>query len=222
MDQEKINICIAETQTAGRGRLGRTWCSPYAKNLYLSVSRDFIKTTYKSGLSLVMAIAIIDALRKYGISSDLGIKWPNDIYWQQRKLGGILLEVASEVHRYYRMVIGFGLNISMEESFSKYIDQPWVNIAEIINTKPDRNQIVGLVIDQVLEKLSLFIESGLEPFLRTWEKYDILCGKKIIISTPCKKIAGIACGIDNDGCLLIKDKQNEIQKIIAGDVSVKF
>lgn len=109
------NICLAEFQTSGRGRLGRQWISPYGKNMYLSLLWRFVKEPGElGGLSIAVAVSVVEALRHYGIKQDIRLKWPNDIIWNGCKLAGILIEISGEVRHAYNTVIGIGLNIDID------------------------------------------------------------------------------------------------------------
>lgn len=221
-NEKKISICLAEAQNNGRGRLGRNWCSPFGKNLYMSIGCNFTSGVKDiSGITLAIAVAVAETLNLYIRSKDIGIKWPNDIYWQNRKLAGILSEIKGEGYSMYRIIVGVGINLSMEQTYSQYISQPWVNLEEIINKTPERNRIAGLVLNQIIENIKIFQKYGLMPFLKSWEKYDIFYGKKVILSTPREIICGINSGIDEHGYLLIKDDQNEIKKFAVGEISMR-
>ena len=215
-------ICLAESQTAGRGRLGRQWISPYAQNIYLSLLWRFLKEPGElGGLSIAVAVAILEALRCYGIKQDIKLKWPNDILWQQRKLAGILIEISSEAHHLYNTVIGIGLNVNMPKNLSQNISQPWCDIAEILNTVPQRNKLIGLLIDQLLTTMIIFQKNGLQPFLKKWRELDVSYGQKVTIITPEEKIVGIARGINEKGHFLLEDKFGVLRSFVAGEVSLR-
>jgi BirA family transcriptional regulator, biotin operon repressor / biotin---[acetyl-CoA-carboxylase] ligase len=130
-------ICFAEHQTAGKGRRGRQWVSPYGNNIYLSILWRFqyggIAVT--AGLSLAMGVAVIRALRQHNIH-DVGLKWPNDIYYQGKKLGGILIEVSGETDGPCAAVIGLGLNLFLPETQTQSITQAWTDLTRIIGENP--------------------------------------------------------------------------------------
>jgi BirA family transcriptional regulator, biotin operon repressor / biotin---[acetyl-CoA-carboxylase] ligase len=215
--------CFAEHQTAGRGRLGRTWISPFAQNIYLSLSWQFSREPHElSGLGLAVAVATIDALKKYGIKNDLSLKWPNDILWEKRKLAGILIDLFGETHHVYNTVIGIGLNVNMTEKTSKKIGQPWCDIAQITNAIPQRNKLAGLLLTSLLTTLTTYQKHGLKPFIKKWQKLDATYGKKITLITPQQKIAGTGFGINEKGYFLLKDSNNQIRSFAAGEISLRF
>ncbi|MEI8055152.1 MAG: biotin--[acetyl-CoA-carboxylase] ligase [bacterium] len=218
------NICFAESQSAGKGRLGRKWVSPYAKNIYLSLLWDFIKEPIElSGLSLAIAVAVAEALSSYGIKKDIALKWPNDVLWQKHKLAGILVEVSGEAHNICHAIIGVGLNVDMPQKTSQTIEQLWCSVAQIINAIPQKNKLAGLLLDNLLTAIITFQNSGLKPFLKKWRELDITYGKKVTIVTPQQqKISGIGVGINDKGYFLLKDGSGKIRPFAVGEVSLKI
>ena len=216
-------ICLAEKQTAGRGRQGRSWTSPYARNIYLSLLWPFQKDISQlSGLSLAIAVAIVDALKDYGLQEGIGLKWPNDIFWQHKKLAGILIELSGETHSICNTVIGVGLNVDMPLGMQESIDRPYTDIATLINNIPDRNQLVGLLLNRIIAALILFDAKGFNPFLAQWRSLDISFGKPVTIITPAKKILGISRGIDEAGFFLLEEKTGLVNRFSGGEVSLRF
>lgn len=151
----EVKICLAESQTHGRGRLGRQWVSPFAKNIYLSLLWQFYRSPDElHSLTSTIGVAVIKALQRYGINTGLELKSPNDVLWQKRKLAGILVElVRNRNGEGYYAVIGVGLNLSMSADEGKEITQPWRSVAEIIQAVPERNKMVGLLLDQLLTEI---------------------------------------------------------------------
>ena len=150
-------LVLAEQQTKGVGRRGRSWISPFAGNLTLSLLWRFQQGAAQLGcLSLFIAVAIVRALKKVGVK-DAGVKWPNDIYWKNKKLAGILLEMRGELSEPSAVVIGVGLNshLPSENLQTKNIDQPWVDLETILGRKVDRNTFTGLVINALFDVLKI-------------------------------------------------------------------
>jgi BirA family transcriptional regulator, biotin operon repressor / biotin---[acetyl-CoA-carboxylase] ligase len=219
--KNNINVCLAEQQTAGRGRLGRTWVSPFAQNIYLSLAGKFSCGPHElSGLSLAVAVAVVEALTKYGIKSGLAVKWPNDILWKDLKLAGILIDLFGETNYIYNAIIGIGLNVNMSKEIGKKIDQPWCDVAQITHSTPKRNQLVGLLLNQLSAAINLYQNSGLQPFIKKWQKLDTTYGKKVSVYTPMQKISGLALGINSQGYFLLKDQSGKIHTFAAGEVSL--
>lgn len=220
--KREVRICLAEMQTAGRGRLRKKWFSPYARNIYLSMSWYFVMESGQlSGLSLAVAVATVKTLAQYGIVRGLRIKWPNDILWNDRKLAGILIETAGESSGFCRAIIGIGLNIYMPDNPD--IEQAWCDISQIIGKIPNRSLLASLLLNNLCTTLIIFQRRGLKPFIKKWHRLDYTRNKQITIISPRgEKISGIGQGIDEQGSLLLKDKSENIRRITCGEVSLKM
>ena len=214
-------LVLAEQQTHGVGRQERTWVSPFGSNLYLSLLWRFQCGAAQLGcLSLFVAVAIVRALKKVG-ADDVGVKWPNDIYWQDKKLAGILLEMRGELSGPSAVVIGVGLNISMPSSNTeaKNIDQPWVDLETILGKKVDRNDFTALIIDSLFDVLTDMLEHK-NKLLKEWQQLDILKNKNIEVRFADETIRGKGLGISRDGALLVRHNGKELI-CHSGDVSVR-
>lgn len=215
-------VVLAEHQTNGHGRRGRKWISPLASNLTLSLLWRFQFGPAQLGcLSLFIAVAIVRALNELGVD-DVGVKWPNDIYWQNKKLAGILLEMRGEAQGPSAIVIGLGLNIAMTTdmiSEVKNIDQPWVNLETITGSQIDRDHVAALVINSLFEVLNSVPEKQKELLLE-WQSMDVLKGEEIEVHFADKVIRGKALGINQDGALKILHKNKELI-CHSGDVSIR-
>jgi BirA family biotin operon repressor/biotin-[acetyl-CoA-carboxylase] ligase len=213
--------CLAEHQTSGRGRRGRSWVSPYAASVYLSLLWRFtISPAVLSGLGLVSGVAVARALRQAGLQ-DLGLKWPNDVIWQGRKLAGTLLEMTGESYGPISVVIGIGLNVRMPATAGKLIDQAWVDVETALGRSMSRNILAGLLLHQLLLALQQFQAKGLAPFIQEWQQWDIVTGKTIRLQLPNETLTGIAKGIDHNGALLVQSR-GTISSHMAGEVSVRL
>lgn len=212
--------CLAEHQAAGRGRRGRQWCSPFGGNLYLSLRCRFDEGMGRlAGLSLAVALAVVRALREAEIK-DIGVKWPNDIYWQGRKLGGILLEVAGESSGPCWVVMGIGLNVSMPPTAGGQIDQPWTDLASI-RAGLSRNRLAGRLLHHLLEVIAVFQRHGLAAFEQEWRGVDWLYGKPLRLLQPDGEKDGIGRGIAADGSLLL-EVAGKLQSHSFGEISVRL
>ncbi len=143
-------VCSAEQQTAGRGRRGRQWVSPYASNLYLSLLWEFSQgAAALEGLSLAVGVAVARALRACAVPS-VQLKWPNDVLYEGAKLGGILLEMTGDTAGNCQVVIGVGLNVAMPAAAAGAIDQAWTDIKTITaNQHPGRNRLLAAAVERV-------------------------------------------------------------------------
>lgn len=213
--------CLAERQTAGRGRLGRPWVSPFGANLYLSVLwRYFAAPAMLGGLSLAAGAVVADALRRTGVRG-LGLKWPNDLIWQRRKLGGMLLEVAGEAQGPCGLVVGVGINLCMAPEQGRTIDQPWVDLREALGgTGFSRNAVAVRIIDVLIDALTRFGQEGLAPFLPLWEEFDLIRGEPVSLLLGDRIIRGIAGGVAADGALRLITPGGE-RRFHAGEVSLR-
>lgn len=214
-------VCLAERQTAGRGRLGRAWVSPYGTNLYLSVLwRDLGPPAALGGLSLVAGAVTAEVLHAAGVEG-IALKWPNDLLWSRRKLGGVLLEVSGEAQGPCALVIGIGINLRMTRDASADIDQPWVNLAEILGHHDlGRHRLAARIIDALLDALARFGRDGLEPFLPLWGRFDAFRGEPVRLRVGEREIRGRALGIAPDGALRLETADGE-QCFHAGEVSLR-
>ncbi|GAA4362048.1 bifunctional biotin--[acetyl-CoA-carboxylase] ligase/biotin operon repressor BirA [Kangiella marina] len=217
---EHNKLVVAEYQSAGRGRRGRQWVSPLASNLYWSLGwKTQLPVQQLGGLSLVVGLAIVSALERFGVSG-VEVKWPNDIRFQGRKLGGILVELSGDMVGGLNVIIGVGMNVHMASSAAGGIEQEWINLQEL---KKDisRQQLLIDVIEQLQSHLKQFAEGGFESFIEHWRDVDECFNKKIAIVQGEEVINGVGAGVDNNGALLLQTGKG-IKPIYAGEVSLRF
>ncbi len=214
-------VCLAEQQTAGRGRRGRAWASPFAASLYLSMLWPSpLPSARLSGMSLVTGLAILRVLYAHGVT-EVGLKWPNDILWRGRKLVGILLEFAGEANGPCQVVCGIGININMPASSD--ISQPWVDLQTILGgTIPSRNQLASDLVNELVLYYQRFERDGLLGFLDEWQRYDLCFGREIRVLQGAQALRGVASGIDAQGALLLELPDGRFQALHSGEVSVRL
>lgn len=202
---EQAVICLAETQTAGRGRHGRQWISAFGSNLYLSVLWRFRSgPSILGGMSLAAGVAVMQALESLGISGPR-LKWPNDLLWERRKLGGILVEVAGETAGPCFAVVGIGLNLHMPMGADQDIDQPWTDLYRVTaGSPPSRNHLASAVAGHLLNLLATWEETGFAPYVEPWCKLDAYADQKVTLVTRQGNLHGVARGIDETGSLMIE------------------
>ncbi|MDP2902508.1 MAG: bifunctional biotin--[acetyl-CoA-carboxylase] ligase/biotin operon repressor BirA [Methylovulum sp.] len=213
-------VCFAEHQTAGKGRRGRQWVSPFGSNIYLSVLWRF-QQGYAStaGLSLAIGVAVIRALHQHPIA-DVGLKWPNDIYSQGKKLGGILIEMAGETDGPCAAVIGLGLNLFLPEGEAQSITQAWTDLSKVTGqAPPERNRLAGNLLNQLLSVLREFESIGINAFLDEWRSYDCLKGRQATLFIAGQPFAGVVRGINDHGFLLLEQPDGKLQAFASGEVS---
>ncbi len=215
-------VCLAEYQTQGRGRRGRDWLAPFGSSLCFSLLWRFdLSSVAINGLSLALGVALIRALRDYG-AKDVGLKWPNDIYWQQKKLGGILFEVFAEQGGDGYIIAGVGLNILMPAQMAQKIDQPWIDLTQVLLGKPIcRNTLAAKLLEYSSLAMQEFSNGGFDSFSEHWQEFDICRNQSVSLQMGENKITGIARGVDSQGQLILDTAQG--RKIYAsGEVSLRF
>jgi BirA family biotin operon repressor/biotin-[acetyl-CoA-carboxylase] ligase len=214
------SVCLAECQTAGKGRRGRQWVSPYGCNIYLSILWRFQQGPAAiSGLSLAVGVAVIRALKQHRIE-DIGLKWPNDIYSQGKKLGGILVEVSGEAGGPCAAVIGLGLNLFVPEAEGESITQAWTDLSKITGqTRLNRNRLAGSLLSHLLPVIAEYEHAGIAAYLDEWRGYDCLSGKSATLYIGQQQFDGIVQGIDDHGMLLMGRPDGSVQTFASGEVS---
>jgi len=218
----QVAVCFAETQTSGRGRRGRNWVSPFAANIYVSIKQQLLLDEGVYGtLSLLMGVAMCRVLKEVGVEN-ASLKWPNDIYFNQAKLAGVLVEYAGEVNGPVSTVIGMGMNIKMPAAASKNIDQDWTDLDSIIpGIASRRNQLCASLVDHVLLVLEECESGHLAGLLDEWRQYDMLYGHDVVLQLPNRKISGRARGINMRGQLLIEQAEGKLVAYASGELSVR-
>ncbi|MGO3384487.1 Biotin--protein ligase / Biotin operon repressor [Vibrio casei] len=213
-------VCIAEYQANGRGRRGRQWISPYGANLYFSMYWKLESGVAAAmGLSLAIGVAIVDALESLG-AKDLKLKWPNDLYYQDKKLAGILVEMSGQTGGVAHLVIGMGLNINMNRE-SSVIDQPWSNLSHVFDgNMPSRNNVVIALIAGWVKVLEQYELQGMTSFVKRWNELDNFKDKPIKLLIGNKEVFGIGKGITEQGAVKI-ETINGIETYIGGEISLR-
>jgi len=214
------SICIAEHQTAGKGRRGREWVSPFGSNIYLSIRWHFTSgPSAISALSLAMGVAVVRALKQFNIEG-IGLKWPNDIYWQGKKLGGILVEVTGEADGPCTAVVGLGLNISLSENVANNISQDWVDLKQIMRGAAlSRNHLAAILINEFINIIAAYESVEFDTYLNEWRSYDCLRGEMATLYFGKQQFQGEVRGIDDQGMLLLKHATGEVKAYASGEVS---
>jgi BirA family biotin operon repressor/biotin-[acetyl-CoA-carboxylase] ligase len=213
-------VCLAERQTAGKGRIGRDWVSPLSGNVYLSLLWRFGRAGF-SGLSLAVGVAVVRALRAQGIA-DPALKWPNDILWSRRKLGGILIEVTGEANGQYAVVIGIGLNVNLSDRHAGAIDQDWIDLARIPGgAGVSRNRLIAGMLNELAPMLADYETTGLTPYLEEWRGYHCFEGAQACVHQGEGVRMGRIVGVSAEGLLMLECEDGKVREFASGDVRVR-
>jgi BirA family biotin operon repressor/biotin-[acetyl-CoA-carboxylase] ligase len=211
-------VCLAETQSAGRGRRGRSWVSPLGGNGYVSLLKRFESGMGAlAGLSLVAGVVVIEALHDCG-AAGLGLKWPNDVQVGGRKLAGILVELGGEFLGPCFAVIGIGINLHSSQDSA--IDQPVAALVQVCAALPSRNALIARLLSGLLHALDEFETAGFAPFAARFARHDILAGRALRVHTAAGVHDGIGAGVDERGALLVRHG-TRVATYDSADVSVR-
>jgi BirA family biotin operon repressor/biotin-[acetyl-CoA-carboxylase] ligase len=213
--------CLAEYQTAGRGRHGRQWISPYGSGLCLSI-KQYYETINKSltGLNIALAVTVVRVLSLIG-ATEVGLKWPNDILWRGRhKLAGLLLETRYK--KGCEIVIGIGINVKSPPMSKDTITQPWVDLYTILGQSISRNVLAAMLIDHCLQTLIIYPQVGLTAFWNDWHNFDLSYGQTITLFKQAEVITGTAWGIDEEEGSLLLQVGNQKRRFASGEVSLRL
>lgn len=213
------DACVAEYQQAGRGRRGRQWFSPFGANLYLSMYWRLEQGPAAAvGLSLVVGIVMAEVLQKLG-ADKVKVKWPNDLYMNDKKLAGILVELSGKAGDSANVIIGAGINLLMKEPDSNIVNQAWANLQES-GLQIDRNELAIELVSALRESLQIFEVEGLKAFIDRWQPLDNFLDRRVKLLIGDKTIFGIARGIDEQGALRL-EIDGVIKTFIGGEISLR-
>ncbi|WP_130904044.1 bifunctional biotin--[acetyl-CoA-carboxylase] ligase/biotin operon repressor BirA [Pseudomonas sp. Sample_22] len=205
-------LVLAERQTAGRGRRGRRWVSPFAENVYFSlVLRIEGGMRQLEGLSLVVGLAVMQALRELGVS-EAGLKWPNDVLVGQKKIAGILLELVGDPADVCHVVLGVGINVNMQ--MTDEVDQQWTSMRLESGKMFDRNQLVATLGEMLQRYLARHQATGFSSIQAEWEQNHLWQGRAVSLIAGVNQIDGEVLGIDNQGALRLK--VGGVEKVFSG------
>lgn len=213
-------VCLSESQSAGRGRRGRTWQSPFACNIYMSVAWKFAGgASAFGGLSLMVGVVVCNALQKLG-ADGVNLKWPNDVLRDGRKLAGVLVEMSGDVTGPCTAVIGIGINVVVPESVAKNIDQPWSDLRDLPAAGVTRNTIVAEVLNALLPALEAYESEGFHAWSERWHALHAYQDQTVLIRSGDNDTVGLARGVDEQGALLLETAAG-VQRVHGGEVSLR-
>jgi BirA family biotin operon repressor/biotin-[acetyl-CoA-carboxylase] ligase len=212
-------IVIAESQTQGRGRLGRRWESPPLSNLYLSiVLRPGLPPKHAPQITLAAAVALVETVGSF-LPRSAVIKWPNDILIDGKKLAGILTEAACDTERVQYVILGIGLNVNYRaEAMPETLRRRATSMADMAREKLSRETVLVRLIHDLDRCYGELEESGFAALRPRWEAHFGLHGRRVRVELGAQTIIGRAQGIDGEGALIVETDDKQRRSIIAGDV----
>ena len=213
----KGHIVAAEKQTAGRGRRGRAWHSPYASNLYFSVAWRFEQGLRAvEGLSLAVGLVVCQVLERVGLTTGLELKWPNDLLFGGRKLAGILIEVGGDAISDCLVVIGIGLNVHMRNASP--LDTPWASLPA--EGGWSRSALLADLGAAIVTLLQTYPERGFKDYQVEWNQRCAYSGQAVVLSGGGQLVQGILCGVSSNGALQLCI-EGEVTEFIGGELSLR-
>lgn len=216
---QQSQLVLAEMQTAGRGRRGRAWASPYGLNLYLSRTLPINAPLQQlQAPSLVVGLAVVRTLRSLGIT-DCGLKWPNDILVNGHKVAGILLELTGDPADSCHVIIGVGLNVNMQQHDG--IDQAWTSLRQQLGRRLERNELLVALLRHLEDMLQLHRLQGFPAFHAEWEASHLWQGRLVTLSGVGTSVHGRVMGVTTDGSLRL-DVNGQEQIFSGGELSLRL
>lgn len=215
-----LSVWLAEHQSAGRGRRGKTWQSPMLGNIYCSILWRFSGgAPALEGMSLVVGIAIAEVLSELGVAG-VQLKWPNDIWIDRRKVGGVLIEITGDPTGDCAAIIGFGINLHLSERAEKAIEQSVASMSVFL-PQLERNKMVAMFLQSISKSLYDHGQHGFRAFAERWKRYDALEGKEISIVAASNCRVGRYHGLNNRGALML-DSGAGLEEVFSGEISVRL
>ena len=199
----KVQLCLAREQTQGKGQYGRNWESQRDGSILFSIRRNFPQECNLNGLSLVVGLAIVKVIEQECLVEGFKIKWPNDIYFESKKLAGVLLENQTQLES-QSVVIGVGINYFIDQSM--IFEIPWTDLSKITKKLPDIELLTAEIINNILVMSEHFSVFGFDDFRSDWNRYDMLQGKKVKCTDLKDSFEGEVLGVSSKGALKIFTK----------------
>ncbi|TPE50030.1 biotin--[acetyl-CoA-carboxylase] ligase [Maribrevibacterium harenarium] len=214
-------LVVTERQTNGKGRRGRVWESGVARNITLSFGWQFqVSPVALEGLSLAVGVCVARVLQRLGIQ-DPGLKWPNDLLLDGKKVCGVLVEMVADQDA-CNIIIGIGLNLSMAPEFMQSVHQPWTDLASRLAVLPDRNEVIALLTLELIEMCRLFEKGdGMASYRSQWQQFDILIDQSVTVTSAERHQYGTARGIDVRGGLVLELEDGQLVTLHGGEISVR-
>lgn len=214
-------VVFADAQTAGRGQAGKAWISPPERNVYVSILvRPPVTPARAPLLSLLAAVALVDALRQEG--ADCGIKWPNDVLIQRGKVAGILTEMETKHDTVQFVVVGIGVNVNMTQAeidhYLRSIAPAVTSLQSTLGREIRREAFLAGLLGNLERWYDIFRTEGGRTLVDAWQERSLMRGRRIIARTPQATWAGTAAGIDQAGCLLLRTDDGSLTTLTSAEV----
>ncbi|WP_111747451.1 biotin--[acetyl-CoA-carboxylase] ligase [Salinisphaera orenii] len=220
LDDGAGRIAVAEAQTAGRGRTGRGWVSPFGCNLHMSLmARSHQPQAPVTALAPLIGVRIAAMLSDMQVNG-VGLKWPNDLLINGTKVGGILVDYRGEAASDARLIIGVGINVAMAPAAAAAIDQSWTTLSQHLSEPPSRNTLAARVTGAVDDAIECFRLGQVEHLVDDWQVFDRLADTPVVSFGSNAPANGIARGINTDGSLRI-EANGRVSRVYSGDVSIR-
>ncbi|WP_028561256.1 biotin--[acetyl-CoA-carboxylase] ligase [Paenibacillus pinihumi] len=214
-------LVIAEQQLQGRGRMGRSWESPKGKGIWMSLLlRPNLAIHFSPQLTLLIAVALCRSLRK-STGLPIGIKWPNDLLVDGRKISGILLESTAEEERLNYILAGIGISVNLEEQdYPAELMDKAVSLRMLVGRKLDRTDIIVQFMKELEELYDLYLQEGFAPIRSLWEALAVSLGQRVVLTTPQGIIEGIPVGLEENGALLVKLDDGQLKPFFSAEMGM--
>ncbi|MGQ9641017.1 MAG: biotin--[acetyl-CoA-carboxylase] ligase [Candidatus Bathycorpusculaceae bacterium] len=215
-------VAIAETQKAGRGRLGRQWFSPSGGLWFSIILKPYLKPSETTKLVFVASLAVAEALNElYGIKAET--KWPNDVLVDGRKICGILAEMSTVGERVKFVVLGVGINVNfdVEKDLPKALLENTTSLKAVLKRKVELEELFKKLLEKLDEAYEQFLREGFYPILERWKCYARFIGHIVEVKSEGEKLSGLALDVNGEGALVLKLRDGTVRRVFVGDLSIK-
>jgi BirA family biotin operon repressor/biotin-[acetyl-CoA-carboxylase] ligase len=215
-------VVIAETQTCGRGRLGREWVSPKGGLWFSVILRPEFKPSDAVGLVFVPGLAVTEVLHElYGLEAET--KWPNDVLVNGKKICGVLAETSTTGKKVNYVIVGVGVNVNFDVAkvFAEEVRKAAVSVEDVLGKKVELEELFEALLEKLEEFYELFLCEGFDSILKEWKNYACFLGHQVEVASGTEKWIGLALDIANDGSLLLGLKNGTVKRVFVGDVVLR-
>lgn len=215
-------VVVSEQQQQGKGRIGRQWASPPKIGLWFTlILRPAVLPVHAAQLTFVSAVAVCLALKE-ATGLPLTLKWPNDLLWDGKKVGGILTELSAEIEKINFIIVGIGINVNQkEEDWPSELRNMAVSLQIAAGRTFHRAAILQVILAKYEELYHNYLQNGFAPILQAWRELNSTLGQEVVVKSPEGSFAGRAEDVNADGCLLVRKASGELETVIVGDVSIR-